>query len=82
MKKGLRLIFWLETVLATLIAILLIATFIRNDWIEAVFHVDPDAGNGSFEKLIIGVLFVLTLALFASAAFEWRRWRKAQTTAA
>lgn len=78
MKKGLRPIFWIETALAVLIAVLLVATFIRNDWIEVVFHVDPDSGNGSFEKLIIGVLFVILFALFALAAVEWRRWRKAQ----
>ncbi|MGH2639107.1 MAG: ABC transporter permease [Rhabdochlamydiaceae bacterium] len=82
MKKRLRPIFWVESTLAALIAILIVATFIRNDWIEAIFHVDPDGGNGSFEKVVIGVLFVITLALFTLASFEWRRWRKAQTATA
>lgn len=77
MKKHLRPIFWLETVLATLTAILLVATFIRNDWIEIVFHVDPDSGNGSFEKLIVGALLVVTLALITLAGLEWRKARAA-----
>lgn len=77
MKKHLRPIFWLEIVLAALTAILLAATFIRNDWIEMVFGVDPDSGNGSFEKLIVGVLLVVTLALISLAGVELRKARAA-----
>ena len=76
-KKGLRFIFWLETVLALLTTVLFVVTLISNDWIELVFHVDPDGGNGSFEKVIVGVLLVVTLALFSLAGFEWRRTRAA-----
>lgn len=77
MKKHLRPIFWVETVLAALSAILLVVTFIQNDWIEVVFHIDPDSGNGSFEKLIVGVLLVVTLALIILASVEWRKSRAA-----
>lgn len=72
-SKGLRPIFWLETVLATLTTVLCITTFIRNDWIEFVFHIDPDSGNGSFEKIIVGILLVIILTLFSLAGLEWRR---------
>jgi hypothetical protein len=78
----LRVIFWVEAALSLLITVLIVATFIRNDWIEAVFHVDPDAGNGSAEKLVIGVLLVTLLSLIALAGVEWRRWRKAHAVAA
>jgi hypothetical protein len=75
MKKHLRPIFWLEIVLAAFAAILLAATFIRNDWIEIVFGIDPDSGSGSFEKLIVGVLLVATLALITLAGIEVRKAR-------
>lgn len=38
------------------------------DWIERVFHVSPDGGNGSFEVVVLlGALVLFTAAL--------RRWR-------
>ncbi|MEO7022542.1 MAG: ABC transporter permease [Ktedonobacteraceae bacterium] len=76
-KKGLHPIFWVESVLATLTAVLFVVTFFWNDWIEIVFRTDPDGGNGSFEKLIIGVLLVITLALYSLAGFELRKARTA-----
>lgn len=77
MKKGLRPIFWAETILAALTALLLVVTLFSNDWIELVFRVDPDGGNGSFEKLIVGALLLVTLALIVLAGVEWRRTRAA-----
>ncbi|HEU5374147.1 MAG TPA: hypothetical protein VFV38_01790 [Ktedonobacteraceae bacterium] len=74
-RRGLRPIFWVEAVLATLTAILFVITFIWNDWIELVFRVDPDSGNGSLEKVIVGALLVITLVLYGLAGFEWRRTR-------
>jgi hypothetical protein len=79
LKKGIRPIFWVETVLALLTTILFVVTFLWKDWIELVFHVDPDSGNGSFERFIVITLAVLTLALIGLAGYEWRR---ARTTAA
>lgn len=77
MKKHLRPIFWVEAILAALTAILLVVTFFWNDWIEIIFRVDPDNGNGSFEKIIVGALLVVTLALIALASVEWRKTRTA-----
>lgn len=76
-KRGLRPIFWFESILATLTAVLFIMTLIWSDWIELVFRVDPDSGNGSFEKLIVGSLIVVTLLLVSLAGLEWRRARVA-----
>lgn len=77
MKKGLRPIFWAETILAALSALLLTVTLVSNVWIELVFHVDPDGGNGSVEKLILGALLLFTLVLIGLASVEWRRTRAA-----
>jgi hypothetical protein len=70
--------FWLEAVLATLTTALFILTLISRDWIERIFHVEPDAGSGALEWLIVTVLLVASLALIVAARTEWRR---AQTAA-
>jgi len=67
--------FWLEVALATITGILFVVTFFWNDWIELVFHVDPDSGGGSLERLLVGVLLVLTIVCVVLARFEWRRIR-------
>lgn len=75
MRIALRKRFWLETGLAIITAILFVITLIRNDWIELVFHVDPDNNNGTLEWLIVGALLVVTITLFVMASYELRRAR-------
>lgn len=75
METKFRLRFWLETALALITGALCVITFIWNDWIELVFHIDPDSGNGSFEWFIVGALLVITIALIVLARYEWRRAR-------
>jgi hypothetical protein len=70
--------FWLEAGLATLTTGLFILTLLSRDWIERIFHVEPDEGSGALEWLIVAVLFVASLALIVAARTEWRR---AQTSA-
>jgi hypothetical protein len=70
--------FWLEAVLAALTTVLFLVTLLSRDWIERIFHVEPDAGSGTMEWLIVAVLFVVSLALIVAARTEWRR---AQTAA-
>ncbi len=77
MKNKTRFRFWLELGLATLTGILFVVTFVWNEWIEIVFHVDPDGGNGSLEWLIVSVLLIVTVVLFGLARYEWRRARTA-----
>lgn len=77
MRNALRRRFWLETVMATATCILIVITIVQRDWIEIVFGVDPDNHNGALEWLIVGVLLILTLALFTLASYEWRRARTA-----
>jgi hypothetical protein len=71
MARGAR--FWIEAALATLTTVLFVVTLISREWIEAVFNVDPDGGDGSLEWIIVGVLFALSLIFAAMARAEWRR---------
>ena len=73
MRNALRRHFWLETGLAIVTSILLVLTLAQRDWIEFVFGVDPDQGNGTLEWLIVGALLLVTITLFTLASYEWRR---------
>jgi len=77
MKKAARIRFWLEIALATITGLLSVITLFWNDWIELVFRVDPDSGNGTLEQLIVGILFAVTVVLFAMARIEWHHIRLA-----
>jgi hypothetical protein len=61
--------FYIEAVLAGLMAVLTVVTLISKEWIEVVFGVDPDGGNGSLEWAIVAVLAVVSAALSLTA---WR----------
>jgi hypothetical protein len=73
MRTSLRHRFWWEACLASLTGILSIVTLISREWIEIVFGVDPDHGDGSLEWLIVVALAVATLLLAVLARAEWRR---------
>jgi hypothetical protein len=72
---GVRRRFWYEVSLGTTSAVLLIITAAWPDWIEEVFGVDPDGGNGSLEWAIVIVLAACTVTLPLLARNEWRRAR-------
>ena len=65
--------FYLEAIMAVLSTGLFVLTLISRDWIEVLFHVEPDEGNGSLEWLIVAVLFVVSAALIYLARRDWRR---------
>ena len=69
--------FWLETGLAALSAVLFFATLLWRDWIEIVFRVDPDHGNGSVEWLIVAVTLVAAVTCSLLASREYRRIQEA-----
>ena len=73
MPSGLRRRFWLESICGSVAGIVTVITLFWRDWIEAVFRVDPDSGNGSAEWLIVLVLFLATITLASGARREWRR---------
>jgi hypothetical protein len=64
--------FYIEAALAVATFVLTVVTLINQEWIEAVFGVDPDHGNGSLEWVMVGVLAVATV-VFGLLAFSERR---------
>jgi type IV secretory pathway TrbD component len=72
-RRGLGAAFWIETVLSLCGALLAILTIVRRDWIETLFGVDPDQGNGSVEWIVVVALLVVAAGAAALAGREWRR---------
>jgi hypothetical protein len=65
--------FYLEVALGAAGLALFAVTLVWNAWIEIVFHVDPDAGNGSLEFLVCFMLLTAAAWSFWLARTEWRR---------
>lgn len=78
MSPGLRHRFWLESLLGSITGVIAIITLFWHDWIETIFGVDPDKGNGSAEWLVVLILLAVTLTLANGARLEWRRARIAE----
>ena len=73
MRTRSRVWFCAETILGVLFALLFVYSVFARDWIEVVFHIDPDRGTGYLEWLIVGGLLTLTLICGYLARREWRR---------
>lgn len=73
MKRELRKIFWWEAVGAVTSAALFIITLLNREWIETLFGVEPDGGNGTMEWAVVVVLAALTLLSVTAVGREWRR---------
>ncbi len=43
--------------------LLVAATLARRDWVEAILPVDPDAGGGSLEWLVVAAVALAAVAL-------------------
>ena len=73
MRPTLRTRFWLEVPASCLALALALATYLSPAWIETLFSIDPDGGDGSLEwALVIGCLAVAA-GLGVAARAEWRR---------
>jgi hypothetical protein len=73
-RRGLGVAFWVEAVVSGFGIFLGLLTLVWHDWIEGIFGVDPDHGNGSAEWIAVVVL----LAVGAAAGmFARRRWLRA-----
>jgi len=46
MRRNLRRRFWAETIAATITGLLTLVTLVSREWIEIVFGVEPDGGDG------------------------------------
>jgi hypothetical protein len=73
MSAKVRTHFWIEFVLALLSAAALAMTLVWPQWIEIIFGLQPDAGDGSGEW---GVTVGLTATTVVLAALASRSWRK------
>ena len=75
MSRPIRKQFWAECAGACLSGSLVVVTILWPNWIELLFGVEPDGGDGSLEWLLVG-LFVGAMAVFSALArTEWRRAR-------
>ncbi|QIG42002.1 ABC transporter permease [Nocardioides anomalus] len=68
-----KLRFWVEVALSVLSGLALVLTLVWEEWIEEVFGVEPDGGDGSAEWLVFLVLAVLAVGSGVLARVEWRR---------
>ncbi len=66
-----------ETALSALFGVMAVVTAFWPDWIETVFRVDPDGGNGSAEWLAVAVLGVAAIVAFIAARRDYRIARAA-----
>ncbi|MFG3228521.1 hypothetical protein ACGF07_27600 [Kitasatospora sp. NPDC048194] len=65
--------FWLETALGSLSGLLFLLTLVWPEWIETLLGLDPDAGSGAAEWLVVALLATATAACALAARTEWRR---------
>jgi hypothetical protein len=75
MSGKVRVRFWVEASLALLSAGLGVVTLLWHNWIELLFGVEPDGGDGSFEWGIVVFLLSVAAAFSLLARAEWRRGR-------
>jgi hypothetical protein len=70
-SRGVR--FWVELSLTCVSAFLFLLTLANAEWIELVFGVEPDGGDGSLEWMITAGLLVVTIVLSLLTFREGRR---------
>jgi hypothetical protein len=64
---------WLTTVMSLTSLALAGLTAVAPDWIEAVFHLSPDAGSGSVEVGSALAFLVAAVVSGLAAVFCWRQ---------
>ena len=71
MKSRSAVRFWVEVAFGGLSAALLATTLVWPDWIERLFALEPDGGDGSAEWVWAITLSVVTLVCFLDAGRTW-----------
>ena len=61
---------WLETGMGLITGALFLLTLVHANWLESL-GIDPDGGNGSVERMIVGGLALVTIALLSLASYQW-----------
>ena len=72
-RRSVRPRFWLEVALAILTAAAAITTIMWPEWIELVFGIEPDKGNGTLELGVTLTIAIVFAILAMAAQTEWRR---------
>ncbi|MEU9880366.1 ABC transporter permease [Streptomyces phaeochromogenes] len=70
---------WASRTLAASSVLMLIMTVVVPQWIEAVFRVEPDGGDGSLEVMVVIALAALAVITCLDVALEVRRARRSST---
>ncbi len=73
MSRKVRGAFWVELLAATASGIFFLLEIFSRDWIERLFGIDPDAGNGSLEWVLAFGSLLVTVTLVVLARREWSR---------
>jgi hypothetical protein len=60
-----------DVLAAAVFGSLAVLTLVVPDWIEAVFKVEPDGGNGSLEWLIVAGFALVALVFAFDARRSW-----------
>ncbi len=79
MARRVRYRFWVELAGTVASLFVTILTLVNKEWIEVMFHVDPDAGSGLLEWALVILTGGLTVLLSLALRAEWRRTRAALT---
>lgn len=77
--RDVRRRFWVEAGAAVVTGVMLVVTALWPTWIERLFEVSPDGGDGSLEWMLVGALALVTLVLGLLARSEWFRARRPAT---
>jgi len=81
MERRLRIRVRIETILAIIGAALAVLTLAWPEWIEEIFGVEPDGGNGSLEWIIAVGFLAVGIGLGLLARHDQRRLRNLAPTA-
>ena len=65
--------FWIVASAGSIFVLLCVATLVWPNWLELVFQVDPDYGNGTIEWIIVALSGLAASTCFVLARMEWRR---------
>ena len=69
--------FALEVFGAASAFVLAIVTLFWRDWIEVMFRIDPDAGSGALEWVVVSACAAISIGLAFVARRQWCRIRMA-----
>lgn len=71
MNRRLGLTFWVETVLASLAALIALLTVVWGDWVEEIFGFSPDHYDGSFELQLTLASALVAVTFTVLARHGW-----------